>query len=117
MRMDKDRPHGSNLRVGRISETLVCYSITKTVKLRRNVLATNSVASILMDSWNYLRKTGDLKLLSFCIMPDHYHLLLVLAGDVTLSTLMERTNKFTAREINKSIGQLGQFWDDGFYDH
>jgi len=114
---DSPEPHARNLRSGRFSEPFVCYSITKNVEGRRNILASVPLAEVLLDSWNYLRKADHVKLLSFCIMPDHYHLLLCLLEEKTLSEILNSTSKFTSREINKHLGVKGRFWQDGFHDH
>jgi putative transposase len=111
------RGRSSELRKGRISEDFACYSITKTILMRRKVLAHDAAARVLMSSWNFLRSRGRMKLLAFCIMPDHYHAVLCLMPGENLSKLMEDSGKFTAREINKLLGTPGQFWQEGFYDH
>ena len=70
-----------------------------------------------MESWDYLRQGNHIKLLAFCIMPDHYHLLFCLLKEKSLSEVMSSTSKFTAREINKCLRSQGRFWQDGFHDH
>lgn len=110
-------PHARNLRIGRISEPFICYSITKTVSGRNRVLASDGVAGILMESWDYLRTVNQIKLLAFCVMPDHFHLLFCLLNSKTLSEVMNSTSKFTALKINRCLGRSGRFWEDGFHDH
>src|SRR5215212_9729210 len=106
----------ANLRKGRVSDDFACYSITKTVEFRRPVLATDQTATVLTDSWSYLRSHNRVKIFAFCIMPDHYHLMICLMPRQHLSKVMEDSGKFTAREINKSLGRQGQFWQNGFHD-
>jgi putative transposase len=107
----------AELRKGRISEDFACYSITKTVNFRRNVLANESAARVLLESWQYLRAHDRMKLFAFCIMPDHVHLVLCLMPGNNLSKLMEDTGKFTSRELNKLLRTRGQFWQESFHDH
>lgn len=114
--MNTGTPNSRILRLGRVSEPYNCYSVTKNVQGRRKVLTSPQIADILTDSWNYLRKTEQFKILSFCIMPDHYHLLFVLLDSGSLSKVLNCTSKFTAREINRHEGNRGRFWQDGFYD-
>jgi putative transposase len=111
--------HGqlANLRRGRVSEDFACYSITKTVEWRRPVIAADRTAQVLIGSWAYLRSSDRIKVFAFCIMPDHYHLMLCLMPGQNLSKVMEDSGKFTAREINNLIGGQGQFWQNGFHDH
>jgi REP element-mobilizing transposase RayT len=107
----------SELRKGRISEDFACYSISKAVEGRHAVLAEVKSAQILMDSWQHLRRTNRIKIFAFCVMPDHFHLAFCLMPGNFLSKVMEDSNKFTARELNKLLGRQGQFWQNGFYDH
>jgi putative transposase len=107
----------SELRKGRISEDFACYAITKTVNFRRNVLAKDSTARVLLNSWQYLRIHDRFKLFAFCIMPDHFHIVFCLMPSEDLSKLMQDLCKFTSRELNTLLGGGGQFWQEGFHDH
>lgn len=111
------RGRTADLRKGRISEDFGCYSITKNVNFRKPVLANDRAAKILTESWQFLRKRNRIKLLAFCILPDHFHLLLSLMRGEMLSKVMEDTGRFTSRELNKLLCQRGQFWQEGFHDH
>jgi putative transposase len=111
------RGRSADLRKGRISEEFACYAITKVVQLRSPVLSTERTAKVLIDSWQFLRIQNRMKLLAFCIMPDHFHFMICLMPGSTLSKLMEDTGKFTSRELNKILGKQGQFWQEGFHDH
>jgi putative transposase len=106
----------SKLRKGRFSEDYACYSITKTVNLRRHVLAAPLPAKVITESWNFLRSKNRIKLFAFCIMPDHFHMTICLMPREDLSKVFEDGGKFTARELNKLLGRSGQFWQEGFYD-
>jgi putative transposase len=111
------RGNSQSLRQGRISEAYACYFITKVVDRRQTVLATSEAATILLDSWNFLRSRDRMKLFAFCIMPDHFHLTLCLMPGEDISQLMSDSNKFTARELNKLLQRQGTFWQEGFRDH
>lgn len=111
------RGNSSDLRKGRISEAFECYGITKVVLHRKQVLATSETSQVLLDSWQFLRQEEHIKLFAFCIMPDHYHLLFCLLPGQTISQLMERSNRFTSRLLNKLLDQSGTFWLEGFHDH
>jgi REP element-mobilizing transposase RayT len=104
------------LRKGRVSQDYACYVVSKVVHFRRPVLATPPAAQILLDSWQFLRSHDRIKLFAFCIMPDHFHIAFCLMPGESLSKLMEDTNKFTARELNKLHEKHGQFWQEGFHD-
>jgi len=57
-----------------------------------------------------------IKLFAFCIMPDHYHMTLCLMPSEDLAQLMQDSNKFTARGLNKLFQREGTFWQEGFRD-
>ena len=111
--------HGrsSAIRKGRISEDFACYSITKRVNNWERFLATPATSRIVLDSWNYLRSKGRMKLFTFCIMPDHFHMILCLMPGEDLSRVSEDSGKYTSRELNKHLGRSGQLWQEGFHDH
>jgi REP element-mobilizing transposase RayT len=120
MQLEPDRPqkgHQRHLRAGRISEPFATYAVTKCVECRRPVLATNATADIIIDCFDYLRSRAQIKLLAFCVMPDHYHGLFLLLRGQNLSQIMSSIGKFTASRINKLTDVGGQFWQDGFFDH
>ena len=70
-----------------------------------------------MECFDHLRRKNEIKLLAFCVMPDHFHFLLVLMHGKALSPLMGSIAKFTASGINNLNGRRGRFWQEGFFDH
>jgi putative transposase len=110
-------PHAKNLREGRWSEQFACYAIAKCLARRRPILAERLPAEIILESLNYLRENGVIRLLSFCIMPDHYHAVFFLVGRQSLSEVMASLGKHTARRLNVLFRHRGQFWEEGFFDH
>ncbi len=111
------RGRSENLRKGRVSEDCACYVITKNVNRRLPVLAENRTAKIILDSWQYLRRRDRIKILAFCIMPDHFHLAICLMPGENISKIMEATGKFTSHELNWVLNRRGTFWQGGFHDH
>ena len=109
--------HSKWLRVGRWSERHACFSITKCVENRRAVLASDRPVEIVTGTLDFARKSGWIKLLGFCVMPDHCHLLFFLVGDKSLSDVMKSISRFTSRELNRSFGTAGTLWEEGFFDH
>ena len=70
-----------------------------------------------MEAFRWLRQQDQIKLLAFCVMPDHYHSLFVLLAENSLSEVMKSIGKYTAAQINKMRRTRGQFWQEGFHDH
>jgi putative transposase len=109
--------HQRHLRVGRNSEPLACYAITKCVVGRRPILAKEAPAKIICDCFDWLRQQNQIKLLAFCIMPDHYHALFVLLKIKSLTQVMSSIGMSSGKQINKLIGGSETFWQEGFHDH
>jgi REP element-mobilizing transposase RayT len=111
------RPHSNHLRAGRWSETLTCYAITKCVAGRNPILAQPLLARLVLSSLDHLRTIQEIRLLAFCIMPDHYHVILFPVGHKSLSEIMSSVGKYTARRLNQLLERRGEFWEEGYYDH
>jgi putative transposase len=111
-------PHAKRLRARRISETYKTYFVTKCLEDRRPILQTPAAAEIVIASLITVRNRGEIKLLAFVIMPDHYHAVFTLMPDHDLSKIMRRIGSFTANSIQKSRGVRERIWQhDGFHDH
>ena len=107
----------SQLRIGRHSERNRIYHVTSTTLFRRKIFESLKSARILIRTMRYEQIVGNLDSLAFVVMPDHFHWLISLKGDQSLSTCVGRVKSCSAREINKSTGRRGRLWQDGFHDH
>ncbi|GAB3581575.1 REP-associated tyrosine transposase [Hymenobacter daeguensis] len=61
----------------------------------------------------------QINVLSYCIMPNHVHVVLQLpeGPDVAFGKLMQRLKGRTAYAANKLLGRRGPFWQHESYDH
>ena len=57
------------------------------------------------------------RLLAWCIMPNHLHVVLQPTGIKTLFEILDSWKHFTAREANKILGRKGSFWQSESFDH
>jgi len=55
-------------------------------------------------------------LLSFVIMPDHMHLIII-PRDKNISECLKSIKGFSARRINSVFDRKGSVWQNGFYDY
>jgi REP element-mobilizing transposase RayT len=53
----------------------------------------------------------------FVVMPNHVHLLVGLVGDTDIEKQCYSWKKFTAGQINRSLGRRGRFWQEECFDH
>lgn len=57
-------------------------------------------------------------LLSYCIMPNHVHMMITLLPDAPLLfKIMQNLKRYTALHANKLLNRTGAFWEEESYDH
>jgi REP element-mobilizing transposase RayT len=80
-----------------------------------SLLGRSEVAEIFED-WLF-RLDGDRFLLfAYVVMPNHVHLLLEVADDVSLSEAMKALKGCSSRSINQALGRKGTFWYREYHD-
>lgn len=55
-------------------------------------------------------------LIAWCVMPNHVHVLFEIFAGHPIGKVIHSWKTFTARVINKLLGQSGQLWQDDFFD-
>ena len=56
------------------------------------------------------------KLLNWCIMPNHVHVLIEKCEGVTLSGILHSWRSFTSHKANEILGRTGDFWMKDYFD-
>ncbi len=55
---------------------------------------------------------------SYCIMPNHVHILFTLKERApTLTKILQNIKSYSAQKANRLLGLRGQFWERESYDH
>ncbi len=106
----------SQLRVGRHSERNRIYHVTSTTLFRSKIFESLKSARILIRTMRFEQIVGNLDSLAFVVMPDHFHWLISLKSDQSLSTCVGRVKSCSARKINEATACRGRLWQDGFHD-
>ncbi|MDB5323130.1 MAG: dinG [Phycisphaerales bacterium] len=57
------------------------------------------------------------RLLAWCVMPNHVHVVLQPAKRQPLSKILHSWKSFTAHEANRLLAREGEFWGEEYYDH
>ncbi len=57
---------------------------------------------------------NDFKLHVFCLMPNHFHLLIEQTGNISISKLMSKLCTSYSKYINKKYGRVGHTFQDCF---
>ncbi len=69
-----------------------------------------------IQSLLFYREQGKLLVFAYCLMPDHFHLLVTPQNEVNLSNLIGSYESYTTRTAWR-YGVIGSFWQRSFYDH
>ena len=56
------------------------------------------------------------RLLCWCIMPNHVHVLIEMMPEYSLTSILHSWRTFTAREANEILGRTGEFWQKEYFD-
>jgi putative DNA methylase len=79
------------------------------------LLSDPAIAGIVEDA--LLHFDGErYRLLAWCIMPSHVHVLLEQVEGFALSTVVQSWKSFTAKAANDALGRSGSFWANEYYD-
>ena len=92
------------------------YFVTTTVSNSLKIFETKENAQILQDVLYFGREKGWYLLLSFVIMADHLHLILV-PKNKDISPIMKSIKGYSSRRINENLNRKGSLWQKNFYDY
>jgi REP element-mobilizing transposase RayT len=73
------------------------------------------IASLVQDA--LLHFDGErYRLLSWCLMPNHVHVVIEMSDGQSLSDILRSWKSFTARRTNMLLGRSGAFWHPDYFD-
>lgn len=78
------------------------------------------IAEIVTGAFRYFDGTKYV-LHAFCVMSNHIHLVIAARKNeqgayFLMSNIVQSLKRFTANQINKTLGKGGQIWDDYYFD-
>ncbi len=100
-----------DLRRGRHSAAGQAYLVTTVCALRRPLLREPHAAETLIHELRRLQTARQANWMAWVLMPDHFHALLSLTGNLSLSQVMQRVKGRSSRALG------GGVWQPGFHDH
>ncbi len=110
--------HGHHrLRKGRTSQPGGIYLITfcthsRKLLFRNRQFAVDAVSALLEQ-----RHWTDAQLLTWVLMPDHWHGLIQLHGNIALAHVIGRLKGASAHTIGRRHPSASPIWQDAFHDH
>ena len=92
------------------------YVVTTVTVNREPIFKESKAGDILLEAILFGRRRQWYYLLSFVIMPDHMHLIII-PRDRNISECLKSIKGFSARRINSLFDRRGSVWQNGFYDY
>lgn len=86
------------------------FFITTGTKDRRLIFAQANAAQTAIDSLQFFRNRGEIRLFGFVIMPDHVHFVLRVNLPLTISKFVKRFKTHVAHVLG-----LGPIWEHSFW--
>ena len=92
------------------------YVVTTVTLNREPIFKESKAGDILLEAILFGRRRQWYYLLSFVIMPDHMHLIII-PRDKNISECLKSIKGFSVRRINSVFDKRGSVWQNGFYDY
>jgi putative transposase len=93
------------------------YFLTFSTWQRRHLFAVENYARLFLKTLYRYRREGRYTLHAFVLMPDHAHLLLTPAADVTVERAVQLIKGAYSHALGEFIGRKREVWQRGFTDH
>ena len=93
------------------------YFVTFSTWQRRRLFIVEPYGRLFLKTLYGYRRQGRFDLHAFVLMPEHVHLLLTPAPDVTLERSIQFIKGGYSRACGVEVGRKGEVWQRGFTDH
>ena len=113
----QEKRRGCKLRKGRMSITGQISLITCVTMQRQKLFSETSMGRIVVKEMSQSESYGVCETLAFVIMPDHFHWLMTVGSQYTLSKIICGVKSHSARMVNHRLRRHGAVWQRGFHDH
>ncbi|MEA3431302.1 MAG: transposase [candidate division WOR-3 bacterium] len=93
------------------------YFITSVTENRKKVFETEHNIKLLLDTFRYYKEKYSFDIVAYCILPDHFHWLVIPSEKADISQIMKGVKGFSTRKINQINHWNGRLWQHQFLDH
>jgi putative transposase len=90
------------------------FFVTSSITGKRNLLQSERSANLFVDVLYHYREQGKYLLHEFVVMPDHFHILISLASDMTIEGAVQLIKGGFAFRAGKELGFRAPVWQKGF---
>ena len=93
------------------------FFVTAVTWQRRAIFRTEPIANLFLDTLQHYRAQRKFLLHEFVLMPDHFHLLLTPAPDVSLEKSVQLIKGGFSFRVKKELGSNLGIWEKGYTEH
>lgn len=104
-------------RLPRLDLSQHTYYLTCCLDRRRPLFKRPPLAQRLIELYAAERDRGSIALHGYVVMPDHYHVLVTLKEEPSVSALVRRVHSLFGRWSRGVMPVSGRVWQRRFYDH
>lgn len=105
------------MKPGRLISPPGTYFVTFSTHRRRKLFVVEAYVRLFLQTLYRHRREGRYRLHDFVIMPEHVHLLLTPAPDITIERAIQLIKGAYSHELGGIIGRNSEIWQRGFTDH
>ena len=104
-------------RLPRVDAAHQTYYLTCCLDRRKSLFRRPGLADHLLGLYVAERDRGNIALHGYVVMADHYHVLLTLKKETSVSALVRRVHSLFGRWSRQVMTVSGRLWQRRFYDH
>jgi putative transposase len=93
------------------------FFVTAVTWQRRPLFRAEPMACLFLDTLGRYRQQGRFVVHEFVLMPDHFHLLLTPAPDVSLEKALQLLKGGFSFRVARELGSRMEIWQEGFTEH
>jgi len=93
------------------------FFITAVTWQRRAIFKADPLARLFLETLARYRDQGRFQIHEFVLMPDHFHLLITPAPDVSLEKAMQLIKGGFSFRVKRELGLNLEIWQEGFTEH
>jgi putative transposase len=105
------------LKPGRLISPPGTYFLTFSTHQRRRLFVVDAYSRLFLKTLYHYRRECRYALHAFVVMPDHVHLMLTPAHDVTVERAVQLIKGGYSHALGTLIGRNFEIWQRGFTDH
>ncbi|MCC6477368.1 transposase [bacterium] len=93
-------------------ETDTTFFVTAVIENRVEIFREPEHAQAFLSTLQHFRKSGEIGLYGYVVMPDHVHFICKVKGEMTISDFVKRVKTFTSRGFGKHVHWESGFWSE-----